>query len=165
MQPRMKHPAMIIPGYMQALQALGKAVEHGGVPAKTIRLVELRASQINGCSVCVDLHVRMMRHQGESDDRLFALAAWRDAPYFTEAERAALALAEAVTRLADPADPVPDHVWDQAAKHYDERGMSSLLLAITTVHIFNRLNISTRQTARPEELEELARRFAGGVHK
>jgi AhpD family alkylhydroperoxidase len=86
---------------------MGASAEKGGVPAKTLGLVHLRASQINGCSVCVDMHPRVLKKAGETDERLFAVAAWRDAPYFTDAERAALALTEAVTRLCDRADPVP----------------------------------------------------------
>jgi len=154
-----------IPEAFQAIQALGAAAGKGGVPAKTLGLIELRASQINGCSLCVDLHARVLKKQGETDERLFAVAAWRDAPYFTDAERAALALAEAVTRLAGPPDPVPDHVWDQAAAHYDERGMASLLLGIVTINVYNRLNIATRQQARIDELEEIVRRVVAGSAK
>ena len=105
MQPRMNHPAMILPGAMQALHALSAATEKAGLSARTLELVHLRASQINGCSVCLDMHSQALRKHGETDERLFTVAAWRDAPYFTEAERAALALAEAVTRLSDQADP------------------------------------------------------------
>src|ERR1700677_3878786 len=106
MQARMKNPALVLPEAMQALQALGAAVHKGSVPRGTLELVHLRASQINGCSVCLDGHVRLAREAGESDERLFAVAAWRDAPYFSDAERAALALTEVVTRLSDRSDPV-----------------------------------------------------------
>jgi AhpD family alkylhydroperoxidase len=99
MQPRMKNPAMIIPDAMQPIQALHGASEKGGVPTTTLNLVHLRASQINSCSVCVDSGSRSAKRAGETDERLFAVAAWREAPYFTDAERAALALAESVTRL------------------------------------------------------------------
>src|SRR5689334_17938899 len=132
---------------MDALQALGKAVYHSGVPAKTLELMNLRASQINGCGVCAVHHPRIARKLGETDDRLFAVAAWREAPYFTDAERAALALTEAATRLSDRADPVPDEIWDEAARHYDERGLAALLLMIATTNVFNRLNVATRQVA------------------
>jgi len=145
MQARMKNPAMIIPEAMQALLALNAATEKGGVPA--LGLVHLRTSQINGCSVCVDMGWRMLKKAGETDERMFAVAAWRDAPYFTDAERAALALAESVTRLSDRADPVPDEIWDEAAKHYDERALAALLLSIATTNVFNRLNVSTKQVA------------------
>src|SRR5207302_5571966 len=135
MQARMKNPAMIVPNAIEALQALGKCAEQGAVPSRTLGLVHLRASQINGCSVCVDMHPRLLKNAGETDQRLFAVAAWRDAPYFTDAERAALALTEAVTRLSDRADPVPDEVWDQAARHYDEPALASLMLAIATINV------------------------------
>src|SRR5262244_4650337 len=125
----MKNPAMIIPGAMEALQNLATASESGGVPAKTLDLVHLRASQINGCSVCIDMHPRMMKKAGETDERLFAVAAWRDAPYFNDAERAALALTEAVTRLSDRSDPVPDEVWKDATRHYDEPALAALIVA------------------------------------
>ena len=134
MQARMKHPAMILPGAMEALQSLAKAAEQGGVPKRTLDLVHLRTSQINGCSVSVDMGYRF-KTTDETNERLFAVAAWQDAPYFTDAERAALALAEAVTRLSDRSDPVPDDIWNEAARHYDERGLSSLILwsAMTNV--------------------------------
>jgi AhpD family alkylhydroperoxidase len=147
MQPRMKNPAMVVPGAMQALLALGASAEKGGVPSRTLGLVHLRASQINGCSLCVDMHPRMLKKAGETDERLFALAAWRDAPYFTDAERAALALAEAITRLSDRADPVPDEIFAEAARHYDERALAALIVSIATVNVWNRLNASTRQVA------------------
>ena len=147
MQARMKNPAEIIPGAMQAIQALNKATYQGGVPATTLALMHLRASQINGCSSCVQSGTTHARKSGETDDRLATVAAWRDAPYFTDAERAALALTEAVTRLADRPDPVPDQLWDEVAKHYDEQGLAALLLWIATSNVFNRLNISTRQVA------------------
>jgi len=90
---------------------------------------------------------RMLKKEGESDERLFAVAAWRDAPYFTEAERAALALAEAVTRLSDRADPVPDEIWDEAARHYNEPALSALLLSVSLTNVYNRLNVATGQVA------------------
>lgn len=145
MQARLKNPAAIFPEAMQALQTLGKAAEQGGVPQQTLALVHLRASQINGCGVCVDLSLRWKR--GETDERLFAVAAWRDTPYFTDAERAALALAEAVTRLSDRPDPVPDEIWNEAARHYDEKGLAALVLYIAATNVWNRLNVATRQVA------------------
>jgi AhpD family alkylhydroperoxidase len=158
MHARMGNVAMIVPEAMQALLALGKAAETGGVPSKTIGLVHLRASQINGCSVCVDMHPRYMKQAGETDERLFTVAAWRDAPYFSDAERAALALTEAVTRLSDRPDPVPDDVWAEAARHYDERGLASLLVAIVTINAWNRLNAATRQVAFGKLPDHLAAR-------
>ncbi len=119
----------------------------GGRSQALHHLIHLRASQINGCGACVDGGVKHAKKAGETDERLFAVSAWRDTPYFTDAERAALALTEAVTRLSDRADPVPDAVWDEAARHYDEKQMASLLLAIATTNVFNRLNVATRQLA------------------
>jgi AhpD family alkylhydroperoxidase len=147
MQARMNNPAMVIPDAMNALLALTKATRNGSVPEKTLELVHLRASQINGCSFCVDFGARSAKKAGETDERLFAVAAWREAPYWTSAERAALALTEAVTRLADRADPVPDAIWNEAARHYDEQGLASLILTIATTNLFNRLNATTRQIA------------------
>jgi AhpD family alkylhydroperoxidase len=147
MQARMKNPAFVVPNAMRALQELGKAVQSSGVPQETLDLVHLRASQINGCSVCVDMHARDLRKQGETDERLFAVAAWREAPYFTDAERAALGLAESVTRLSDRSDAVPDDVWEEARRHFDEQELATLVLAVANVNLWNRLNAATRQVA------------------
>ena len=147
MQARMKNPAMVLPDVMQPVQALNEAISKGGVPQATLELIHLRVSQVNGCSACVDGGVCSAKKAGETDERLFAVAAWREAPYFTDAERAALALAEAATRLADRADPVPDEIWDEAADHYDERGLAALILMIGMTNLFNRLNATTRQVA------------------
>ena len=147
MQPRMKQPAFVVPDAMKALQALSKAAEGRGVPTTTLALVHMRVSQINGCAVCLDLHNRPEFFPKDTDERNLAVAAWRDAPFFTDAERAALALAEAVTRLADRPDPVPDDVWAEAARHHDEPALAALLLAIASVNVWNRLNVATRQVA------------------
>ncbi|PWT77646.1 MAG: alkylhydroperoxidase [Chloroflexi bacterium] len=147
MQARMSNPATILPDANDGIQALLKATRKGGVPQAVLELVHLRASQINGCSFCVDSGSRSAKRAGETDERIFAVAAWREAPYFTDAERAALALTEAVTRLADRSDPVPDSIWDEAARHYDERGLSALILMIGITNLFNRLNATTRQVA------------------
>jgi len=146
MQARMKNPAMIVPDAMQALQALGKAAEQGGVPPRTLSLVHLRASQINGCSVCVDMAFRFKKAD-DTNERLFAVAAWREAPYFSDGERAALALAEAVTRLSDRADPVPEEIWQEATRHYNESELAALILWIAITNAWNRLNVTTRQVA------------------
>jgi AhpD family alkylhydroperoxidase len=138
---------MIFPEAMQSLMAVGKATEPGNVSQRTFDLMHLRASQINGCSVCLDMHARMLKKSGETDERVFAVAAWRDAPYFTDAERAALALTEAVTRLSDRPDPVPDDVWAEAVRHYDEKALAALLLNIALINVWNRLNVPTRQVA------------------
>jgi len=149
MHARMNHPVMVLPEAMNVLQSLGKLTKQG-LPEKLLELVHLRASQINGCSVCVDMHPKVARKLGETDERLFAVSAWRDAPYFTEAERAALALTEALCRIADTADPVPDAIWDEAARHYDEEALAGLVLAIANINVWNRLNVATRQVAGQE---------------
>lgn len=147
MQPRMKHPAMVLPGSLDALLAFSKTAQHPGVPETTHYLVELRASQINGCSYCVVMHSKELRKAGVPDDKIAAVGAWREAPYFDEAERAALALTEAGTRLADREDPVPDEVWEQAAQHYDEGALAALCVSIAVINTWNRLNAMTRQIA------------------
>src|SRR5690348_4826297 len=108
MQARMKHPALVLPAARQALMALHETTHVDGLNEVTLELVNLRASQINGCSVCVDMHARALKKMGEKDERIWAVAAWREAPWFTDAERAALALTEDLTRIADRGDVVPD---------------------------------------------------------
>jgi AhpD family alkylhydroperoxidase len=157
MQPRIDHPAQTVPGAMQALLKLDSAAKRAGVPATTHYLLQLRASQINGCSGCVDIHSRELKAAGEPDQRINTVAAWRETPYFTDGERAALALAEAVTRLADRPDPVPDEVWDEAARHYDEAQLSALVLAIAAINAWNRLNVATRQIT-SDAVEQLIHR-------
>ena len=147
MQARMKHPAMVVPGAMQALLALSESSIKAGLPKKLVALVHLRVSQINGCSLCVAMHAADLKKENETEERLWTVAAWREAPWFSDAERAALALAEEVTRLADRSNAVPDDVWAEAARHYDERSLSALLLAISTINVWNRLNAATRQVA------------------
>ena len=147
MQARMRNPVLVVPEAMEAMLALGKAAKKSGVPLATLTMVHLRASQINGCSFCVDMHARELKEAGEPDKRIAAVAAWREAPYFTDAERAALALTEAATRLSDRADAVPDEVWNEAARHYDEKGLSGLIIAIAAINSWNRFNTVTRQVA------------------
>jgi AhpD family alkylhydroperoxidase len=146
MQARMKNPAMVL-GAFEPVQALYQAVHTGGVDRVTLELVHLRVSQINGCSACVHSGAKSARKAGETDERLDTVAAWREAPYFSDAERAALALAEAATRLADRPDPVPDEIWDAAADHYDEKGLAAIVLMTAVTNLFNRLNATTRQVA------------------
>ena len=151
MQPRITSPALSVPGVLEALQALSsaanEAASQAGLPQTTIDLVSLRASQINGCAVCLDMHTRMAKKAGEKEVRLFTIAAWREAPYFSDAERAALALTEAATRLCDRANPVPDEIWNEAAKHYDERALAALVIHIAAINAWNRLNVTTGQIA------------------
>jgi AhpD family alkylhydroperoxidase len=143
----MKNPALVVPDVMQTLLALGASAKKGGVPARTLNLVYLRASQINGCSLCVDMHARDARKADETDERLFTVAVWRESPHFTEAERAALALTEAATRISDRADPVTDEIWAEAARHYDEPALAALVINIALINFWNRVNVPTRQVA------------------
>src|SRR5688500_14266127 len=150
LEARIANPAFAVPGAMDALQALNKAITRVRIAPRTLELMHLRASQINGCGVCAVQHPKIARRLGETDDRIFAVAAWRDAPFLTDGERAALALTEAVTRLADTADPVSDGVWEEAAQHYDEQELAALVLSIASVNVWNRLNVATRQVAGQE---------------
>jgi AhpD family alkylhydroperoxidase len=147
MQPRIANPGMLLPEAMKALMAVGAIAKNGPVPQNLLELVYLRVSQINGCSVCVDMHARALRSGGETDERMVAVAAWRDAPYFTDAERAAFSLAESTTRLNDRCNPVPDAVWNEAAKHFDEKELATLVLNIALINFWNRINVPTRQVA------------------
>jgi AhpD family alkylhydroperoxidase len=146
MEARMKNPAAILPGAIKGVGAIHQAVHSGGVPASTLELVHLRASQINGCGFCVHSASTSLQKGGESDERLWSVAAWRESPLFTEAERAALALAEAATRIADRGE-VPDAVWDDAADHFDERGLSAIVLMIGLANLYNTINVTVRQPA------------------
>ena len=147
MEARIENPAFSVPGAMDALLALSKSATKAGIPHRTLELLHLRASQINGCSVCVDMHSKGLQQAGETVERIFAVGAWREAPYFTDAERAALALTECVTRLADRPDPVPDEVWDEAAAHFTEPQLAALVVDMAAINAWNRLNAATRQVA------------------
>jgi AhpD family alkylhydroperoxidase len=145
MEARMKNPVMVIPAALEAMRRLADAATDSAIPMTTHFIVWLRASQINGCSVCVDIHARELGHADESLERIAAVAAWRKAPYFTEAERAALALTEAATRLADHPEAVPDGVWEEATRHYDERQLAALVLSIAEINAWNRILVTTQQ--------------------
>ncbi|HWG23383.1 MAG TPA: carboxymuconolactone decarboxylase family protein [Actinospica sp.] len=141
----MKNPAVLLPGVMKPIQEINAQTAASGVPELIVQLVHMRASQINGCSVCVTYGLQGLRKAGETDERMALIAAWREAPYFTDAERAALNLAEHATRLADKSDPVPDAVWDEAAEHFDEKQLAGIVLTIAMTNMFNRINATTRQ--------------------
>src|SRR3954453_4724180 len=135
---RMTNPAFAVPDAMDALNALAKTLSRARIPLHR-ELIHLRASHTNGCSVCVDKHAKGARNSGESEERVFAVGAWRESPYFSDAERAALALTEALTRAADKADAVPDEIWDAAAEHFDETQLGALVLDIGVINLWNRL--------------------------
>ncbi len=145
MQPRIKSPALTLAGTRDAILSLAKATEGGGIPRATLELVHVRIGQINGCAVCVDMHSRALKKLGESDARIFSVATWRETPYYTAAERAALALAEAATRLADRPAAVPDAIWNEAATHFAEPALGALVMAIAVANLWNRLNVTTGQ--------------------
>ncbi|MEU6412856.1 carboxymuconolactone decarboxylase family protein [Microbispora sp. NPDC046933] len=144
---RMPNPAALIPEAMEALMAVNRAIAGAGVDGKLLALSHLRASQINGCAPCVAGGVHQAQRHGVTAEQVHAVAAWRETPWFSDEERATLALTEAVTRLADREDPVPDQVWDVAAKHFDQKELAALLLNIAIANAFNRLNVPTRQQA------------------
>ncbi|MFE2875187.1 carboxymuconolactone decarboxylase family protein [Streptomyces roseus] len=129
------------------LMSAGKAIKELPVPAATQELVALRVSQINGCAVCVDMHTKDAAAAGESALRLHMVAVWREATVFTEAERAALELAEEGTRVADAAGGVGEEVWARAARHYDQEQLIALVLFVSFMNMVNRLNVITRQPA------------------
>jgi AhpD family alkylhydroperoxidase len=145
---RMPNPAFVIPDGFQGIGKLLGAVAQGGVPASTLELVGLRVSQINGCTACVQGHWEEAKKAGETDERLVSVAAWRESPYFDDAERVALALSDALTRLADRSDDaVPDDLWQAVRAHYDERQTAALLLQIGTLNLFNRINVAVKEQA------------------
>lgn len=147
-EPRMTNPGAAAPEALQGIQKLLAAVYKGGLPRTTLELTHMRASQINGCSSCIEGTIRHAHKVGEElDERLLMVAAWRHSSQFTDAERAALELTEEMTRLADRADPVPDETWERVAEHYDEQARGALVLHIALVNLFNRLNVATRQPA------------------
>ncbi|WP_344489221.1 carboxymuconolactone decarboxylase family protein [Streptomyces enissocaesilis] len=146
----MKNPAMVLPDAMKGVRNLLKGVHQGGVPRRTLELVHLRASRINGCGACVHGGVASAKKAGESDARLHAVAVWREAPFFTDAERAAPALTEAAARIADrTGQAVPDAVWDEAAGRFDEDQLAALILMIATTDFFNRLDATVQEPAGP----------------
>ncbi|CAM5509771.1 carboxymuconolactone decarboxylase family protein [Streptomyces abikoensis] len=144
----MKSPAQVLPDVMKGVQHLFAAMHQGGVPQEILELVHLRASQINGCSVCVYGGVASAKKAGMSDDKLHTVAAWHESPFFTDAERAALALAESATRLADhTGKAVPDEIWDAAADHFDEKQLAAIILMVATTNFFNRINATIEEPA------------------
>ena len=144
---RMTNPAYVLPGAGAAIQSLMEAAKQGGVPESTLELVHLRASQINSCSACVYASVAGGKKAGDTDERLHNVAAWREAPFYTDAERAALALAEAATRLQDGAPGVTDEIWEEVNAHFTEEQIGAINLEIALTNFFNRINRTTREQA------------------
>ncbi|MFI0813027.1 carboxymuconolactone decarboxylase family protein [Streptomyces echinatus] len=132
---------------LKYFMSAGRTLKDSPLPAATQELVSLRVSQINGCAACIDMHTKEAAAAGETSVRLNLVAAWREATVFTEAERAALELAEEGTRVADAATGVSDAVWENAAKHYDEEQLTALVFLVSFMNSVNRLNIITQQPA------------------
>ncbi|WP_328710081.1 carboxymuconolactone decarboxylase family protein [Microbispora hainanensis] len=135
------------PDLITGIQHLQKAIHAGGVDPLVLELVHLRASQVNGCSPCVFAGVASAKKHGETDERLHSVVAWREAPFFSDAERAALALAEAATRIQDGAPGVTDEIWDDATAHFDDKQLSAIILNIALTNFFNRINHTIRELA------------------
>ena len=136
--------SQIIPKFIKHINSAAAAVPKGTLPLATTNLVLVRASQINGCSVCTDMHTKDAGHAGETSVRLNLVAAWRDAKVFTDAERAALELTEQGTRIADAAGGVTDEAWENAAKHFDTDQLAALVCTIALINTYNRLNVISR---------------------
>ncbi|MFG2811326.1 carboxymuconolactone decarboxylase family protein [Streptomyces massasporeus] len=147
MENRLKTKNTNNPGLWSAIQLLQKSIAAGGVDPKLLALVHLRASQINGCSACVHAGVAGGKRAGDTDERLHNVAAWREAPFYTDAERAALALAEAATRLQDGAQGVTDAIWDEVNAHFTEEQIGALNLEIALTNFFNRINRTIKEPA------------------
>ncbi|MYR87007.1 carboxymuconolactone decarboxylase family protein [Streptomyces sp. SID685] len=133
--------------FLKYVNSAGKVLSDSTLPAATQELVKLRASQINGCGFCTDMHSKDAEAAGESTQRLHLVAAWREATVFTEAERAALELTEQGTRIADAAGGVTDAAWEEAARHYDEEQLTALVGLIAVINLYNRVNVIVRQPA------------------
>ncbi|MER5300677.1 MULTISPECIES: carboxymuconolactone decarboxylase family protein [Streptomyces] len=145
MEARMTSPAN--PDVITAIQHLYKAIHAGGVDQRLLSLVHLRASQINGCSPCVFATIQPAKKAGETEERLHNVVAWRETPFYTEQERAALALTEAATRIQDGAPGVTDDIWDTAADHFTQEQLGAITLEIALTNFFNRINRTVREQA------------------
>ncbi|GAA4872875.1 carboxymuconolactone decarboxylase family protein [Actinomycetospora straminea] len=142
---RLEHFTRALPGFGEAVGSMIGTIRAAGVPDATLELVHLRVSQINGCAFCVDTGTKGLRKNGEPDERIDMLPVWREAPGYSDAERAALALAEAATRIADRPDPVSDEVWAEAARHFDETALAGLVAQIALTNLFNHANVAIRR--------------------
>jgi AhpD family alkylhydroperoxidase len=147
MEARMTNPAELMPDATTGVQYIFKAIYSGGAPANLLELVHMRASQINGCAACVDAGIDSAQKHGETAQRLMLLPVWREVDAFTDAEKAALALTEAMTRLADNPGAVTDEIWDEAADHFSESALASVILMGAVTNLFNRVNTTIRQPA------------------
>ncbi|GAA4904099.1 AhpD family alkylhydroperoxidase [Actinomycetospora succinea] len=142
---RLEHFTRALPGFGEAVGSMIGTIQATGLSDGIRELVHLRVSQINGCAFCVDSGTKTVRKNGESEDRLAMLVVWREAPGFTDAERAALGLAEAATRISDRLEAVSDEVWDEAARHFDETALAGLVAQIALTNLFNHANVAIRR--------------------
>ncbi|MEJ2890080.1 carboxymuconolactone decarboxylase family protein [Actinomycetospora aeridis] len=142
---RLEHFTRALPGFGEAVGSMIGTIRATGLSDGIRELVHLRVSQINGCTFCVDSGTKTMRKNGESEDRLAMLVVWREAPGFTDAERAALGLAEAATRISDRPEAVSDEVWAEAARHFDETALAGLVAQIALTNLFNHANVAIRR--------------------
>jgi AhpD family alkylhydroperoxidase len=147
MDARMTNPATLLPDAVTGVQQIFKAMHRGGAPAATLELVHLRISQINGCGACVHGSVAKAEKGEETVERLIQVAAWRESSVFTPGERAALAVAEAATRLADTPDAVTDEMWAELNEHHDEKAVAAIILMVALANFFNRINTTVREPA------------------
>lgn len=137
--------AKAAPGAFQAMLKFGEYVHNSGLETSLLRLVEIRASQINGCAYCLDMHTQDARAEGESEQRLYLIAAWREAPFYCERERAALEWTEAITLVAN--DHVPDEVFERVRPHFSDEELVNLTMAVNAINAWNRLNVAFRTPA------------------
>lgn len=142
MEPRIDYRKVASPGAFEAILGLARYLEHCSIEPKLLFLIELRASQINGCAYCIDMHWKDLRANGENEQRLYGLDAWRESPYYSQRERAVLAWTEAVTNIQD--GHVPDDVYEEVRREFSEKEMADLNLAVATINLWNRLNIAAR---------------------
>lgn len=147
MEARMPNPATVLPGTVTGVQQIFKAMDGGGASPTTLELIHLRVSQINGCSACVHGGTTNAQKAGETVDRLLMLATWRESDLYTPAERAALAVAEAATRLADTPEAVTDELWADLTEHHDTEAVSAIILMVALTNFFNRINTTVREPA------------------
>ena len=142
MEPRIDYRKGVAKDVLQALRSVEQHVKQSGLETKLLELVKMRASQINGCAYCLDMHSKDARAEGETEQRLYGLSAWREAPYYTDRERAALEWTEAITLISR--DQVPDEVYERTRKHFSEDELVNLTLAAVMINNWNRLAISFR---------------------
>jgi AhpD family alkylhydroperoxidase len=148
MEARMKNPAFVLPDITKGIKTIYQGIYQGGVPHELLEIIALRVSQLNGCSACVHAHVHNLKKSGESDERVGNVAAWREAPFYSDVERAALQLAETVTRMADRSeDAVSDQLWEEVAGHFEEKQLSAIILTISITNFFNRINATVKEPA------------------